>query len=616
MKRRPAGFIFVRLISLGLQFAVLVPFTFCTRQVTNSTGCQGQKTAMYQPLTESEQSWFHLRLAMYLQDNPVQVALPLQTSMQQSGHGPPHDLQIDLYREKQMMVLPPGIKLSASNNPAIESNSDGVKSLKGEGRTLLFIAYYNSRIVRSRVPTSHGVRQGTLNFNRKALEYLDQGLVFASRKKKYSFADLFLAKFSLEEGRPVIHSVRMHSFTPMYQEDRLLSSADGRYQVIVSHIPQAFQVDKKHGPRPFFDSRTVLVQDMLRPVKRLALTHTKSDILSLAVQNNGTVCMDYTITYGRKPVPYTWKGGGPGFHNNSSLFLESLGPLPKTKQRSHVVFDKSGGEIPSTGLQLFHRSKLPGEGKWKESSHNGLHYQQTLYRPDPNRSHAVVTILKFKKGSYKLHLIPGSSEPKADPKGQKFSGRIPQSIPKKKLAFYFTGGFKTFHSPSGMQVGGQLIRKPRPGRAAIGIYRNGTILLRDWAQLPQKDSLESFRQNGPYILKNGRYNPFRRYTSYGLGYGLLVFTWRSALGQDSDGDLYYAIGNSLSHFTMARALRQAGASHAMMLEINAHFAMATKLRYSQGRLSHQKVDDRIPGTPKNINTVRPRDYILVQGLQP
>ena len=92
----------------------------------------------------------------------------------------------------------------------------------------------------------------------------------------------------------------------------------------------------------------------------------------------------------------------------------------------------------------------------------------------------------------------------------------------------------------------------------------------DYQNQPFDISVTSIRQNGVFLIREGIITPFveNSLDTWGRTTTNSIYTWRSGLGVTKDGNLIYAVGNSLVPKTLAVALQKAGAINAMQLDIN------------------------------------------------
>ena len=184
---------------------------------------------------------------------------------------------------------------------------------------------------------------------------------------------------------------------------------------------------------------------------------------------------------------------------------------------------------------------------------------------------AVVTVAVF-RGPVRYRLHNGSEDPgyAAAVAGVK-AGSAVGGTERKHLLAVFNGGFKLGVGAGGYEQEGHVISPLLKGYASLIIDRSGRARIGVWgygAPGPG-EAVYSVRQNLQPLVQHGKPTQ-AAYDWYAwgatLGGGELVA--RSALGQDSAGDLLYAGSMSASPADLAQALARHGARIAMELDIN------------------------------------------------
>lgn len=87
--------------------------------------------------------------------------------------------------------------------------------------------------------------------------------------------------------------------------------------------------------------------------------------------------------------------------------------------------------------------------------------------------------------------------------------------------------------------------------------------------------IESVRQNLRLLVDDAKVTKSADSavrSSWGGTLGGAYFVWRTGIGVRADGDIVFAVGDSLSARTLARVLKAAGAVRAMQLDINPDWA--------------------------------------------
>ncbi|MDQ2724502.1 MAG: hypothetical protein M3Y36_03295 [Actinomycetota bacterium] len=183
-----------------------------------------------------------------------------------------------------------------------------------------------------------------------------------------------------------------------------------------------------------------------------------------------------------------------------------------------------------------------------------------------------MTIARFRAGKFRLELHVGSGDPPVGhatiPAG---NGDVVSSTERPGLLAAFNGGFRTSTATGGFEVAGQVLRPLTAGLASVATDANGTPSVGIWDQgLPTAGSaVVDVRQNLPPLISGGAPSPsVNAVSSWGATIGGRARVARSALGEDSAGDLLFAGSNSALPVDLADGLITAGTSTAMELDIN------------------------------------------------
>lgn len=222
-------------------------------------------------------------------------------------------------------------------------------------------------------------------------------------------------------------------------------------------------------------------------------------------------------------------------------------------------------------------SPLPQEGEWQAIANTLFPHTtvlaRTFVRPDPTRSYAIVSLVKMDMKNLKLGLQAGTYYP-GGPYHAFGPGYIPHDIQQANLLVAaFNGGFMAKDGQYGMIVGDKTYVPLRKGIATLLILANGDVKFIDYQgeKLPQ--TVIAARQNGAFLIHDGNISPYIESTpdTWGRTTTNSIYTWRSGIGITKNGNLIYAVGNSLIPTTLATALKDAGAVEAMQLDINPYW---------------------------------------------
>jgi len=277
--------------------------------------------------------------------------------------------------------------------------------------------------------------------------------------------------------------------------------------------------------------------------------------------------------------------------------------------------------------QLFSPS-ISGAGIWTTISTAPAPYTtmplavKTFIQPDPTHPYAVVTLLQFDHRFVHLHMVAGTSEP-GGPRGIAGPGRIAATdLVGNTLLAAFNGGFKYADGQYGMMVNNVVYVPPQAGAATIAVTKSGQIIIGAWGVDQRLNyanaNLAAWRQNCSLLINNGKINPL---TQDGSAWGASVlnssYTWRSGMGITAQGTLLYAGGDSLTAYTLAVALKAAGAVYAMQTDINPYWVRAfIYSRSNSGSLSIAKLDPSMQGTGTEYLYGTERDFFYLTRFTP
>lgn len=254
---------------------------------------------------------------------------------------------------------------------------------------------------------------------------------------------------------------------------------------------------------------------------------------------------------------------------------------------------------------------------------------RAVVNPDPTRPYAQAALVRIDLTKTRLYMVPGTVEPVAAKGVPAFPrpGRIPENvITSGRLLAGFNGGFKAVHGSYGMMVDGVTILTPIPGMATIAIYKSGEVRIGAWGRdITLTPDIVAYRQNCPLLVDAGQINPAvnnGRFKDWGFTVNNVDATWRTGIGITQDGNyLIYAVGNSLTVESLARALQQAGGYYAMQLDINGFFdrfvtyAPATS-PYARYPLVAKKLFSTMSATQAQFMDPYNRDFFYVTEVGP
>jgi hypothetical protein len=263
---------------------------------------------------------------------------------------------------------------------------------------------------------------------------------------------------------------------------------------------------------------------------------------------------------------------------------------------------------PATTTTTLPRDQ-PGWSVVAETPRRILTDTRTLTEADGDR----VTLLRFHAGTYRLDLHLGSEDPpSAGLAIPAAAGDAVDGAERPLLLGAFNGGFKAATNPGGVEVDGLTVTHLVAGDASLVIDRSGAVHIGVWGQgLPARgEKVLSVRQNLQPLIHDGRVSPAVGVVGdWGatLGGGNVVA--RSAVGVDAAGDLIYAGSMACVPGDLASALKAAGATQAMELDINPYWIQGDVTRRPGGPLRAA-----IPGQQRPAGTYLSgwtRDFFVV-----
>jgi len=201
---------------------------------------------------------------------------------------------------------------------------------------------------------------------------------------------------------------------------------------------------------------------------------------------------------------------------------------------------------------------------------------KTMVHPDPRRSFAGVAIVALELRRFSFHSVPGSADPPLPPWVHEKKPAIVPADQHSQLIAAFNGGFQAIHGHWGFMVNSVTYLAARPQGCTIVGYRDDTLRVGTWKDLAATENdMRFYRQTPPCLVQDGKIHPgsqVEENTNWGASVDGETLIRRSAFGIDHDGRYaLYGIGDSLSAGTMARAMKDAGASHVAQLDVNGSY---------------------------------------------
>jgi hypothetical protein len=241
------------------------------------------------------------------------------------------------------------------------------------------------------------------------------------------------------------------------------------------------------------------------------------------------------------------------------------------------------GAHPPAALVPLSRNPTRGEGVWHPGP-DGPDVWVTYLHPDPKAPSVLAAVARFDQRHTAAKLIAGTKEPAPHAADR---GEVPAAIRPDLLAT-FNSGFMIKDSRGGYYADGHQVVPLKDGAASLVIDGAGRVTVGRWGRDvgvggPGPD-VTAVRQNLELIVDGGQpvdglaTNPGNR---WGPARNQSQYTWRSAVGVDADGNLYYVAGDQLTLPTLARALADTGAMRGMELDI--HPSMVRMILYGHAK---------------------------------
>ena len=228
---------------------------------------------------------------------------------------------------------------------------------------------------------------------------------------------------------------------------------------------------------------------------------------------------------------------------------------------------------------------LPGEGVWKPTGppvDGGPPVLVTTFRPELDYPQLVAYVVWFDHTRTEIGYYPGRYEP------PHAAVRGPMMVPydqRWRLLATFNGGFTYTDGANGSADNGRTNERLKNGNATLIGYTDGRIAIVKWSGGPNVGPDVAWaRQSLAPIVWNGQLNPQLNTNpdspQWGYTLGGVTRVWRSAVGIDRHGNLFYVAADGQTVITLAKLLRHAGAVQAMEFDINPEWH--TLITYTHG----------------------------------
>jgi len=250
------------------------------------------------------------------------------------------------------------------------------------------------------------------------------------------------------------------------------------------------------------------------------------------------------------------------------------------------------------------------------------YFYKTYTRSDPKRAFAKTWFIAMDMRQLTLGMQAGfeDPEPLTGPAGE---GHLPDdpSI-YGRVVGTFNGAFKTEHGKYGMMVARRVLLPPVPGAATVAITTSREVAFGSWphsSAIP--DDILSFRQNLDPLVEDGEVNPTGRVIWGWQLQGTAVQTERTALCVTAKGHVYYVWAEQADAKSLGEAMRQAGCSYALHLDMNPGHCgfMYTRVNDLKKKdFAVKRAVDKMSVPPERYVRWSPKDffYVLLRDPKP
>ncbi len=289
---------------------------------------------------------------------------------------------------------------------------------------------------------------------------------------------------------------------------------------------------------------------------------------------------------------------------------------------------------PPPSVPSIWQQTKPGEGEWEpvvlpwlkpvpgttDDATTDAYFQRTVIRPDADRPYSELLIVAMDMRRLELGMEAGfeDPEPLTGPPG---AGRLPREKDVlDRVVATFNGAFKTTHGKYGMMVNRRVLLPPVPGAATVMVTDDGRVGVGSWpASEAIAEDIVSFRQNLDPLVEDGVANPTGRNIWGWQLSGTSIMTERTAMCVTPAGHLYYFWGAEMDGPTLGKALRQAGCSYGIHLDMNPRhcgFVFTDIVDMKSKEFHLQRADDRMGILPDKFVRWSPKDFFYVMVRDP
>jgi hypothetical protein len=307
------------------------------------------------------------------------------------------------------------------------------------------------------------------------------------------------------------------------------------------------------------------------------------------------------------------KKGGPGLKKLPSVGLTT--PVAPTVVPAPVTRAKLRVARPPRVKPVFPHP-FPGEGVWKPTGpavDGGPPVLVTTFRTELDYPTIVAYVAWFDHTRTALAYYPGRYEP------PNAAVRGPMMVPddqRSRLLAAFNGGFTHVDGNNGSADNGHTNEPLIDGNATLIGYRSGRVAIVKWSGGPDVGSDVAWaRQSLTPIVWNGQINPLLdtdpNSPQWGYTLGGVTRVWRTGVGIDRHGNLFYVVANNQTVVTLAKILQHIGAIRGMEFDINPEWHTLITYTHQHGKLAPKMVEPQPMQSPDRYLVPDDRDFIAV-----
>jgi hypothetical protein len=235
---------------------------------------------------------------------------------------------------------------------------------------------------------------------------------------------------------------------------------------------------------------------------------------------------------------------------------------------------------PPPPMRPYVMPALPGEGEWVALDQDPFILSDprappalvtSFIRTDRERHYSRIYVTLWDPRQVQMHMMAGTVEP-IGATGEAGPGLIPRTPEVLgRLVAGMNGGFQALHGEFGMMGDGVVYLPPKPFAATVAELRDSTTAFGEWPREPDiPDTILSYRQNLTALVKDEKFNPYRRTWWGGAAPDQTdkVHSVRSGICLTRESFIAYFYGAELASEVLAQAMIQARCRFGIHLDMN------------------------------------------------